>query len=43
MVIKEGFKMCFKAVMANLFIVAGILGEPITYIAKPKDHLEAYI
>ena len=41
-VIDEGVKMRCKAVMSNCFTLVGLLVEPSTDIAKPKDSLEDY-
>ena len=39
----EGFMMRFKTITTNLLTIVHLLFEPIIYLEKPKDYLEASI
>ena len=39
----EGFMINYKTIMANFSTIVRLLVEPITYLALPKDFIEAYL
>ena len=43
MIINEGIKTSFKAVMNQVFTIVGLIVELITTISKPQGSIEAFI